>query len=76
WVLVSGDSKGFAIDNSLRADSLRAEIIAYNDTVKDVTKRKSETALFYKQMCRAGVLGFVQSAPTPLVSLYDRSNLY
>jgi hypothetical protein len=69
WVLVSGDSKGFAIDNSLRADSLRAEIIAYNDTVKDVTKRKSETALFYKQMCRAGVLFCTISTNTTCITL-------
>lgn len=76
WVLISGESKGFAIDNSKRADSLRNEIIAFNDTVKDVTKRKTEPALFYRQMCSAGVLGFVQSAPVPLVALYDRENLY
>lgn len=76
WVLVSGVSRGFAIENSLRADSLRAGIIAFNDTVKDVAKRKSEPALFYRQMVEAGVLGFVQSAPVPLVALYDRANLY
>ncbi len=75
WVLISGESKGFAIDNSRRSDSIRNEIIAYNDTIKDITKRKNEPALFYKKMCDAGVLGFVQSAPVPLVALYDRANL-
>lgn len=29
-------------------------------------------ALFYKEMCEAGVLGFIQSAPVPLRALYDR----
>jgi hypothetical protein len=30
-------------------------------------------ALFYKEMCEAGILGIIQSAPVPLVALYDRS---
>ena len=30
-------------------------------------------ALFYKQMCEAGVLGFIQSAAVPLRALYDRT---
>lgn len=29
-------------------------------------------ALFYKQMCEAGILGIIQSAPVPLRVLYDR----
>ena len=29
--------------------------------------------LFYKEMCEAGVLGFIQSASVPLRALYDRS---
>jgi hypothetical protein len=32
-----------------------------------------EPALFYKEMRDAGILGIIQSAPTPLVALYDRS---
>ena len=28
--------------------------------------------LFYKEMCEAGVLGFIQSASVPLRALYDR----
>lgn len=31
--------------------------------------------LFYKEMCEAGVLGFIQSAPLPLRALYDRALL-
>lgn len=30
-------------------------------------------ALFYKEMCEAGVLGFIQSAAVPLRALYDRT---
>ena len=32
-------------------------------------------ALFYKQMCEAGVLGFIQSAKVPLQAHYDRTIL-
>jgi hypothetical protein len=32
-----------------------------------------EPALFYKEMCEAGILGIIQSAPVPLVALYDQS---
>lgn len=30
-------------------------------------------ALFYKEMCQAGVLGFIQSAAVPLRALYDKN---
>lgn len=35
--------------------------------------RNDVPALFYKQMCEAGVLGFIQSAKVPLRALYDKS---
>lgn len=31
-----------------------------------------EPALFYREMCDAGVLGFIQAAETPIRALYDR----
>lgn len=74
WVLVEGESVGFALDYSARGDSLRMAIRQFNDTVRDVSKRKKEPALFYREMVDAGVLGFVQSAPVPLVALHDRNN--
>lgn len=33
-------------------------------------------ALFYKEMCEAGVLGFIQSAEVPLRALYDKSVVF
>ena len=33
-------------------------------------------ALFYKEMCEAGVLGFIQSAPVPLRALYDKDVVF
>ena len=76
WVLIEGKSNGFAIDGSARGDSLRKAIRIYNDTVKDASKRKTEPALFYREMVEAGILGIIQAAPVPLVALYDRHNLY
>ena len=33
-------------------------------------------ALFYKEMCEAGVLGFIQSASVPLRALYDKNVVF
>ncbi len=76
WVLIEGTSNGFAIDFSTKGDSVRKAVREYNDTVKDIANCKMEPALFYREMAEAGILGIVQSAPVPLVALYDRNNLY
>jgi len=34
-----------------------------------------EPALFYKEMCDAGILGIIQSSKTPIRALYDRKNI-
>jgi hypothetical protein len=34
-----------------------------------------EPALFYRQMCDAGILGIIQSSKTPIQAMYDRKNL-
>jgi hypothetical protein len=36
---------------------------------------KEEPALFYRQMCDAGILGVIQSAEVPIRVLYDRKNI-
>ncbi|MDH6303617.1 carboxypeptidase Q [Parabacteroides sp. PF5-5] len=88
WILISGQSDGFPIDRTKQADSIRTAIKAENDeTAKENRDRmrrnwsgeKNEMlpyrefpALFYKEMCEAGVLGFIQSSPVPLRGLYDR----
>lgn len=36
---------------------------------------KEEPGLFYRQMVDAGILGIIQSAPVPIVALYDRKNI-
>ncbi len=76
WVLIDGTNDGYPIDHSATGDSLRASIIAKNDTVTSANNIIKEPALFYKEMKEAGILGVIQSAPIPLVALYDRKNLY
>ena len=92
WVLVSGQSTGWPIDRSPKADSLRAAFKAENveiekknralrqenwtkGTKHEMQPLRQMPGLFYKEMCEAGVLGFIQSAPVPLRALYDRALL-
>jgi hypothetical protein len=94
WVLIGGKNDGWPIDHSLKADSTRAKIIEYNDSIarinrdiqrenymnrdkpqKELIPLKEEPALFYRQMCEAGILGVVQSSSVPIRALYDRKNL-
>jgi hypothetical protein len=99
WVLISGKNNGWPIDWSVKGDSLRARVIAYNDSVMNAErekrgggqggpggppmgfgapsdlKLKEEPALFYRQMCEAGILGVIQSSPVPITAMYDRKNI-
>lgn len=76
WVLIEGRSDGFPIDHSATGDSLRSAVIAKNEAAVGESERIIEPALFYKEMKEAGILGTIQSAPVPLVALYDRKNVY
>jgi len=94
WVLIGGKNTGWPIDYSAKADSLRAKIIAENDSLSKINStiitenRKNrdgpqrellplnqEPALFYRQMCEAGILGVIQSSEVPVRALYDRKNI-
>lgn len=44
-------------------------------TPKELLPLNEEPALFYKEMCDAGILGIIQSAKTPIRVLYDRKNV-
>ena len=61
-------------------DRQNADIRRYNyehrDSPKEMLPYESGTALFYKEMVEAGVLGFIRSAPVPLRIMYDRANCY
>lgn len=43
-----------------------------NGTDSALLPLKDVPALFYHEMCEAGVLGFIQAASTPIRALYDR----
>ncbi len=94
WVLIGGKNNGWPIDNSPKADSARAVIMAYNDSIskinrdimrqnyenrdqprKEAIPLKEEPALFFHEMCDAGILGVIQSSEVPIRALYDRKNL-
>ncbi|NLJ06574.1 MAG: M20/M25/M40 family metallo-hydrolase [Sphingobacteriales bacterium] len=57
------------------------KIKAENEKIKDKSKQKElipladTPALFYRQMCQAGILGIIQSAALPIRVMYDRKNL-
>jgi hypothetical protein len=42
---------------------------------KDLVAYVEEPALFYKEMCEAGILGIIQSSKIPIRVLYDRKNI-
>ncbi len=94
WVLIGGKNNGWPVDWSPRADSARAAIMAWNDSIarinRDIMREnmmnrtnppretlplKEEPALFYREMCEAGILGVIQSSEVPIRALYDRKNL-
>ena len=74
--------------DSIRADIINknkvieernAEILRNNrknNAHDTLTALIEEPALFYKQMCEAGILGIIQSAPVPLVALYDKNVVF
>ncbi len=42
---------------------------------KPLLPLKDAPALFYREMCEAGILGIIQSSPVPIRVLYDRKNI-
>lgn len=72
WVLLHGFSNGMPIDKSAYGDSVRLSAQEKNDSLRALDKTP---AMFYRQMCDAGVLGFIQAAETPIRALYDRKLL-
>ncbi len=84
WVLVNGQSRGWALLHGEKARRQRQAILARNDSLRaelrkgrakkeKIERIDEETpALFYDEMVKAGVLGFIQAAPVPITALYDR----
>jgi hypothetical protein len=42
---------------------------------RELIPMREEPALFYREMCQAGILGVIQSAEVPIRALYDRKNI-
>lgn len=67
------------IKNNLEANAKNREIMMHNrmnpDDQKEMVKTEDEPALFYKEMCEAGILGIIQSSTNPIRALYDRKNV-
>jgi len=61
-------------------DRQNQEIRMYNrnhpDSPKELLPLENITVPFYKEMCEAGILGIIQSAPAPMQVHYDRANCY
>lgn len=77
---VDHSAKADSIRNAIKAENVKIEQM--NDSLmkenwtkgahhKTIPLRRMP-GLFYKEMCEAGVLGFIQSASVPLRALYDR----
>lgn len=76
---VSGDSIRMEIKKeNLEIEKKNKELSAENwskGTKHEMLPYKEFPGLFYKEMCAAGALGFIQSAPLPIRALYDRKML-
>ena len=48
----------------------------HRDSVRQMLPYEKGTALFYKEMVDAGVLGFIRPAKVPLQVMYDRAGCY
>lgn len=78
---IDHSAKGDSLRAAIKAENI--EIEKKNDVLMEENWSKGTKhqmlplrempGLFYREMCEAGVLGFIQSAPVPLRALYDRA---
>jgi hypothetical protein len=60
--------------SKINRDIMRQNFENRDKPPKDQLPFKEEPALFYRQMCEAGILGVIQSSEVPIRALYDRKN--
>jgi hypothetical protein len=60
---------------AINRDITRENFMNRDKPQKELLPLKEEPALFYSQMCDAGILGVIQSAEVPIRALYDRKNI-
>ena len=78
---IGKSTKSDSLRNVIKAENI--EIQKYNERVQrenyeqglkqPLKKLREMPALFYHEMCKAGVLGFIQAADVPLRALYDHA---
>ena len=81
WSDAANEKRAEAMKKNEEIDRQNMEIRRWNMTHRDeapkeMLKYEPTTALFYKEMVEAGVLGFIRSAKVPLQIMYDRANCY
>ena len=69
-VMVQNDSI-----SKLNREIMRENYTNREKPPKEMLPLKDEPALFYREMCEAGILGVIQSSEVPIRALYDRKNL-
>jgi len=60
---------------AINRNIMRENFMNRDKPQKELLPLKEEPALFYRQMCEAGILGVIQSAEVPIRALYDRKNI-
>lgn len=69
-IMVQNDSV-----SKLNREIMRENYTNRDKPPKEMLPLKDEPALFYREMCEAGILGVIQSSEVPIRALYDRKNL-
>src|SRR5690606_36857819 len=59
----------------LNREIMRENMMNRENPPKEPHKLREVPALFYREMCEAGILGVIQSSEVPIRALYDRKNL-
>ena len=81
WTPAAEEKRAKAIARNEEIDRKNMELRRWNfehrDSVaKEMLPYEKATAMFYKEMVDAGVLGFIRSAKVPLQVLYDRAGCF
>jgi len=61
--------------SKLNREIMRESQMNRTDPPKEPHKLREVPALFYREMCEAGILGVIQSSEVPIRALYDRKNI-
>lgn len=74
----SARTKIIAVNDSIskiNRDIMRENYMNRDKPAKETIPLEDEPAIFYREMCEAGILGIIQAAPVPIRALSDRKNV-